>query len=89
MCINTYSLVKRVCVGHASYILSVKAEGSTRLVYTGLIGGLEHLKIETRLIDEKIVNTLGECVTVIRKDAALARIFPTRHRSIDEKAVRR
>jgi len=22
MCVNTYSLVKRVCVGHASYILS-------------------------------------------------------------------
>ncbi len=34
-----------------------------RLVYTGLFGGLEHLKIETRLIDEKIVNPLGEYVT--------------------------
>ena len=33
------------------------------LAYTGLIGGLEHLKIETRLIDEKIANALGECVT--------------------------
>jgi hypothetical protein len=29
-----------------------KAEGSTRLTYTGLVGGPEHLKIETRLIDE-------------------------------------
>jgi hypothetical protein len=30
-----------------------KTEGSTRLVYTGLYGGLEHLKsgIETRLIE--------------------------------------
>jgi hypothetical protein len=31
--------------------LKTKAEGSTRLAYTGLLGGLEHLKIETRLID--------------------------------------
>ena len=30
---------------------------------TGLIGGLVHLKIETRLIDEKIANALGEYVT--------------------------
>jgi hypothetical protein len=40
----------------------------TRLVYTGLLGGLEHLKIETRLINEKIekiVNTLGEYVTYL------------------------
>jgi hypothetical protein len=29
-----------------------KDEGSTRLTYTGFRGGLEHLKIETRLIDE-------------------------------------
>jgi hypothetical protein len=34
--------------------LKVKAEGSTRLVYTGFRGGLEHLKIETRLIDESL-----------------------------------
>jgi hypothetical protein len=31
----------------------VKDEGSTRLTYTGLYGGLEHLKIETRLKDER------------------------------------
>ena len=43
--------------------LKTKAEESTRLTYTGLLGGLEHLKIETRLIDEKIVNTMGEYVT--------------------------
>jgi hypothetical protein len=30
--------------------LKPKAEGSTRFTYTGLCGGLEHLKIETRLI---------------------------------------
>ena len=39
-----------------------KAEGTTRLIYTGLIGGLEHLKIETRLIDEKLASVMGECV---------------------------
>ena len=31
--------------------LKTKAEESTRLVYTGLLGELEHLKIETRLIE--------------------------------------
>jgi hypothetical protein len=42
--------------------LKTKVEGSTRLVYTGLIGGLEHLKIETRLIDERFVSVMVECV---------------------------
>jgi hypothetical protein len=32
--------------------LKTKAEESTRLAYTGLLGELEHLKIETRSIDE-------------------------------------
>ena len=32
--------------------LTAKSEESTRLTYTGLRGGLEHLKIEKRLIDE-------------------------------------
>jgi hypothetical protein len=34
--------------------LKTKVEEFTRLTYTGLFGGLEHLKIETRLIDEKL-----------------------------------
>jgi hypothetical protein len=33
--------------------LKPKAEGFTRLTYTGLCGELEHLKIETRLIDQR------------------------------------
>jgi len=37
-------------------------QGSTRLACTGLRGGLEHLKIETRLIDERFVSVMGECV---------------------------
>ena len=43
--------------------LKAKAEGSTRLAYyhTGLRGGLEHLKIKTRLIDEKFPSVRGEC----------------------------
>ena len=44
--------------------LKDKDEGSTRLTYTGLRGGLEHLKIETRLIDEKFVSVMGKCVIV-------------------------
>ena len=34
----------------------LKGEESTRLAYTGLLGELEHLKIETRLIDEKFAS---------------------------------
>ena len=48
-------------------------EGSTNLAYTGLCGGLEHLKIETRLtlifipspprfIDERFESVMGECM---------------------------
>ena len=42
--------------------LKAKAEGCTRLTYTGLLGGLVHLKIETRLIDERLASVMGECV---------------------------
>ena len=40
----------------------VKTEGDTRLTYTGLCVGLEHLKIETRLINEMFASVMGECV---------------------------
>ena len=42
--------------------LKTKSEESTRLVYTGFLGELEHLKIETRLINEKFESVMGECV---------------------------
>jgi hypothetical protein len=44
--------------------LRAKVEGSTRLTYTGLCGGLENLKIETRLSlgDERFASVKGECV---------------------------
>ncbi len=42
--------------------LKAKTEGSTHLTYTGLRGGLEHLKMETRLIDERFTSVMGECV---------------------------
>jgi hypothetical protein len=41
-----------------------KDEESTRLVYTGFHGELEHLKIKTRLIDEKFSTVMDECVIV-------------------------
>jgi hypothetical protein len=47
--------------------LKTKAEESTRLAYTGFHGGLEHLKIETRLIDEKFTSVMVECVIVTVK----------------------
>ncbi len=60
---------------------------------------LEHLKIETRLIDAKFANVMGEYVTqvigapsrlrLILKTEALAKIKLTRDVSIEEKAVRR
>ena len=40
-------------------------EGSTRLTYTVLRGGLDHLKIETRLINEMFTSVMGECVILI------------------------
>jgi hypothetical protein len=42
--------------------LKTKAEESTHLTYTGLIGELELLKIKTRLIDEKFTSMMGEHV---------------------------
>jgi hypothetical protein len=35
---------------------------STRLVYTVLLGELDHLKIKTRLIDEMFPSVMGEHV---------------------------
>jgi hypothetical protein len=43
--------------------LNTKSKELKHLEYTGLFGGLEHLKIETRLIDEKFAYVMGEYVT--------------------------
>jgi hypothetical protein len=40
--------------------VKTKSEESTRLSYTGLLGELEHLKIKTRLINEKFSSVMGE-----------------------------
>jgi hypothetical protein len=42
--------------------LKIKTEESTRLAYTGFLGELEHLKIETRLIDEMFASVMGDYV---------------------------
>jgi hypothetical protein len=47
--------------------LKAKAEGSIRLSYTGLRGGLEHPQIETRLRDERFESVMGECEIVTLK----------------------
>jgi hypothetical protein len=39
-----------------------KGEGSTRLIYNGLRGDLEHIKIETRLRDQRFESVKGQCV---------------------------
>ncbi len=59
---------------------------STLLSYTGLLGELEHLKIKSRLIDEKSPSVMGilevmgapSKLSVIRKAATLPRMLPTR-----------
>ena len=42
--------------------LKDKGEGSTCLTFTGFRGGLERLKIETRLRDERFASVMGVCV---------------------------
>ena len=42
--------------------LKTKVEESTRLACTPLVVELEHLKIETRLIDEMFASEMGEYV---------------------------
>ena len=42
--------------------LKSKGEESTRLAETGLVLELEHLKIKTRLIDEKFPSVRGVCL---------------------------
>ncbi len=39
----------------------ITPEGPTCLTYTGFHGGLEHLILETRLIDKRFANVMGEC----------------------------
>ena len=43
--------------------LQIETKEFTILGYTGLVVELEHLKIETRLIIEKLARTMGEYVT--------------------------
>jgi hypothetical protein len=45
--------------------LKTKSEKSTRLSYTGFLGELEHLKIETRSIDEMFASVMGEYVLLL------------------------
>jgi hypothetical protein len=52
---------KLTCECQCDERLKSKAEGSTRLTYTGLCGGLEHLKIQKRLIDDRFESVMGEC----------------------------
>ena len=59
-----YSAVRyTICGCRCNERLQVKTDGSTCLTYTGFRGELEHLKTETRLIDESFGCVMGECVT--------------------------
>ena len=61
---KTHSVLKRIHIDGCRYNerLNAKTEGSKHLTYTGLNGELEHLMIETRLIDESFECVMGECV---------------------------
>ncbi len=58
MCFAGFAAVKAADAA----ALKTKAEESTRLAYTGLLGELEHLKIMTKLIDERLASVMGEYV---------------------------
>ena len=45
--------------------LQTKTKEFTRLVCPGLVVKLEHIKIETRLLDEKFTIAMGEYVTLM------------------------
>ena len=74
--------------------LKTKVEESTRLTYTLLVVELEHLKIETRLIDEMFPSEMGEYVIgesstlrLTRKVSSLTRVMPTFSRNWVEKVT--
>jgi hypothetical protein len=54
--------LKRILVYEIRCNERLRVEGSSRLIYTGLSGGLEHLKIETRLRGGRFESKKGECV---------------------------
>ena len=62
--VSTYPIGPTNCLQVAikthSFSLKSKGEESTCLVYTGLLGEPEHLKIETRLIAEMFASGMGE-----------------------------
>ena len=60
--------IKCICECRCYERLQTKTKEFTRLVYTGLVVELEHLKIETRLIDEMFANVMGECENRMRCD---------------------
>ncbi len=54
--------IKPICECRCDERLRTKTKRFTRLSYTGLVVELEHLKIKTRLTNEKFASVMGECV---------------------------
>jgi hypothetical protein len=50
--------------------LQTKTKEFTRLAYTGLVVELEHLKIKTRLTNEKFASVKGELLLVRRSSSS-------------------
>ncbi len=55
--------------------LKTNTKEATSLAYTGLCGGLEHLKIKMRLIDKKFVSVMGECDLDTTGTSSIFKIF--------------
>ena len=49
-------------INHLLLNVGVMKDKKLKLSDTGFLGELEHLKIKTRLRDEKFTSVMGECV---------------------------
>ncbi len=66
--------------------LKTRVEESTLFVFTQLVGELEHLKTETRLIDEMYTPSM---LRLTRKAETLVRVLPTLARNYGDRDERR
>ena len=57
--LKTYNIYECRCNGR------LQTKRFTRLAHTGSVVKLEHLKIKTRLTNEKFASVMGECVISI------------------------
>ena len=64
-CMQQPELTSNTTSNYKPRTLQTKTKEFTRLGYTGLVVELGHLKIGTRLINEKCASAMGEYVTLL------------------------